>query len=522
MLLARAARGGGARWRVAGGGARRWLAVVVRDGDGAVVAKDVVLDALSVREYVSKYPAAQREAALVRACETGAFVLLRAGAAPAGEELAAALKGHLERDVSAAVEALLARSLVASDGKLGEVKTLVDAVDTLLKRSLAASDGKLNDVKRLIESEVDPSRRDSTLGRALDKIEGLLDARRSDSVPGVIQAQMAASGAADGPLARAVRGAVEAQLAPLREQLAAVGRAVEQQGARAQLADQTTLKGLAFEEQVVESLNLWRRAAGATVERCGADNRQGDVLVRMPDGPTVPGLGGGLTYGGGGGGGGGGGPSEEGARSGELLIVLEAKNVGSRMGRSRVSSILAGAVEARGAQVGVLVAKDAQSAFAGEVGEWDEGWVGGKHWIACTLESLQPTLRYAWLVHRAQQVQHAQRALSDARHESALDVAAVRAALDDARTNLKRCAQVKSKATSIRKFADQITDTTQDMEKTVKESLAQIENLLATQAEAGAEPETEPAASGGAKPPRKKKAKAEADAPRQSREAAVE
>jgi hypothetical protein len=57
-------------------------------------------------------------------------------------------------------------------------------------------------------------------------------------------------------------------------------------------------------------------------------------------------------------------------------------------------------------------------------------------------------LRYAWLVHRAQQVQHAQRALSEARRESALDVAAVRAALDDARTNLKRCAQVKSKATS--------------------------------------------------------------------------
>jgi hypothetical protein len=512
-MLARAARRGGARLLSAGGGAWRGLSVVVREGDGAVVVQDVVLDALSVREYVAKYPSSQREAALVRACETGAFVLLRAGAAPAGEELAAALKGHLERDVSAAVEALLARSLVASDGKIGEVKTLVDAVDTLLKRSLAASDNKLNDVKRLIESEVDPSRRDSTLGRALDKIggllddrrsdsvqgviqaqvariEGLLDSRRSDSVPGVMQAQLAASGAADGPLARAVRDAVEAQLAPLREQLAAVGRAVEQQGARAKFADQTTLKGIAFEDQVCESLHLWKRAAGATVERCGGDNGKGDVLVRMPDGPDAPGLGAGSGS--------------------ELLIVLEAKHVKERLGRGRVSTIVADAIVARGAQLGVLVVKDAQS-FDGKIGEWDEGWVGGKHWIACTLESLQPTLRYAWLVHRAQQMQRAQSALSEARRESALDVAAVRSALDDARTNLKRCAQVKSNATSIRRFADQITATTQDMERAVKDSLAQIENLLATQAE------NELAAGSGSSAttgkPRRKKAQLKADAP---------
>ena len=48
------------------------------------------------------------------------------------------------------------------------------------------------------------------------------------------------------------------------------------------LRQKSPAKGIAFEEELVAALQPWKQGSRASVEHVGADNRQGDVVVRFP------------------------------------------------------------------------------------------------------------------------------------------------------------------------------------------------------------------------------------------------
>src|SRR5258708_35666175 len=74
---------------------------------------------------------------------------------------------------------------------------------------------------------------------------------------------------------------VEDALKPLLAESDGLAKGIRGQEAAAEALEQTTFKGVPFEEEVTETLHAWARAVGAEVDHVGGDNQPGDVLVTL-------------------------------------------------------------------------------------------------------------------------------------------------------------------------------------------------------------------------------------------------
>ena len=155
-------------------------------GKRVTVRGEVTFDSAELAELVSaagqqQQQQQQQQGARLRvltdAATLGAQALSKATASQTGavmsRDIQKQLAGHLEQTVTASVEELLAKANAATDATL---------------------------------RDIDPARKDSTLGRALGRVDELLDERRSDSVPAVFRESLRAATAADGALAAARAG----------------------------------------------------------------------------------------------------------------------------------------------------------------------------------------------------------------------------------------------------------------------------------------------------------------------------
>ena len=231
-------------------------------GKRVTVRGEVTFDSAELAELVSaagqqQQQQQQQQGARLRvltdAATLGAQALSKATASQTGavmsRDIQKQLAGHLEQTVTASVEELLAKANAATDATL---------------------------------RDIDPARKDSTLGRALGRVDELLDERRSDSVPAVFRESLRAATAADGALAAAVSAAVVEASRPLAGEVERLSKVVHAQAATSALRQKSPAKGIAFEEELVAALQPWKQGSRASVEHVGADNRQGDVVVRFP------------------------------------------------------------------------------------------------------------------------------------------------------------------------------------------------------------------------------------------------
>ncbi|MEH2450752.1 hypothetical protein [Nostoc sp.] len=124
---------------------------------------------------------------------------------------------------------------------------------------------KLNSVGTLLTHEIDPARETSVVGRFLNSLRQLLDAKRSDSIQGAFKAALVNATKENGTLAVAVKNVVSESVKPLAEQVEKLTREIRDQQVTQQVLSQTTAKGITYEELVVVDLQNWSKLSGAEV-----------------------------------------------------------------------------------------------------------------------------------------------------------------------------------------------------------------------------------------------------------------
>lgn len=343
--------------------------------------------------------------------------------------------------VLAQASALIADHLDGEKGKAIEpIRNQIKLVEASLAETL---DG--------VAKALDPGRPDSDLGKALRHVGTLLDEDNINSVPARVKGIVDRLAAQDGALAASVKATVQdamkTQIEPLREQIKSLEKELTDRKAVEDLVNQSTAKGLPFEEAVFDRCKRWALSAGGVAEHVGSDNKPGDVLVTF---------------------------TSDGMAGLDFRLVLEARADAVGKGRKPLSDDLAKAIAQREADAAIYCGKSA-SAFAREIGEWDEGAINGRQWIACTVEHLPQALRLAILTKRLQDRTKA---------DVMVDASAIRNSLAEIRLALRRIATIKRASTTIANQAATVQSESDALQRQVDDALAGAERALNVSPEA--------------------------------------
>ncbi len=158
---------------------------------------------------------------------------------------------------------------------------LLAPLQTQINLTSAILNEKLNSVSTLLTLEIDPARETSVVGRFLNSLRQLLDPKRSDSIQGAFKAALINATKENGILAAAVKNVVSESVKPLTEQVEKLTREIRDQQVTQQVLEQTTAKGINYEELVVVELRNWAKLSGVEVEHIGRDGDTGDILAAL-------------------------------------------------------------------------------------------------------------------------------------------------------------------------------------------------------------------------------------------------
>ena len=157
-----------------------------------------------------------------------------------------------------------------ADGQvLSPVKKLVnDASSETTKR--------IGELRSLLSDELDPrNAKSDSLGNALQSLRDLLNPKNSDSIQSALDQAVYKATAENGVLAKSVKIQVEEALKPLVTEMDGLAKEIRGQEAAAEALQQTTLKGVPYEEEVTGILQEWAQPVGAEVYHVGGDNQPG-------------------------------------------------------------------------------------------------------------------------------------------------------------------------------------------------------------------------------------------------------
>jgi hypothetical protein len=279
------------------------------------------------------------------------------------------------------------------------------------------------------------------MGQALQHVKDLLDPKRKDSVSSRVEDVVKGLGERGGSFAATVTDIIDLALKPLKADVTKLSDRLLEQEAAAEVVSRTTEKGLPYELEVVERLQPWAKAVGATVEHIGADNQPGDVVVRF---------------------------SQTSIAGRALTVVVEARDRADAKGLKRVTADLEGAMRQRQATAAVYVGRT-PAAFAKEIGEWSDGRSESGPFIACVDGSLELAMRFIVALVRLDDMHRAH-------HE--LDATAIQPYIAQVRTSMDRVRSVKTKLTAIDNAAGDIRTDVEALRSEVLNALESVEGLL--------------------------------------------
>jgi hypothetical protein len=396
-----------------------------------------------VADFFRSIPSAEHGFTLMKAIEVGVFCLERGRTAQDTDFVKrkmAELLSQVEQavvDIPARTEKNLLRQIGADDGQvLSPVKKLVNEASSETAR-------RINDLKTLLSEDLDPKSSKSVLGAALQTLRDLLNPKNTDSIQNALDQAVTKATAENGVLAKAVKVQVEDALKPLLSEVDGLAKEIRGQEAATEALEQTTLKGISFEEEVTETLRVWAQTVGAEVDHVGGDNQPGDVLVTLRGNDIVP---------------------------EPMSIVIEARDRCSRaMGRKAISADMATKIAQRNANAGIYVSRTLDGLSAREIGEWAEGACDYGPWVACTLQHLTTAVRFLIV----------QRRLASLRAVAPeVDSASIEQQVKAIRTALGRIRTIKTKLTELGGCADVIDEQAAQLREEIKEALACIEESI--------------------------------------------
>ncbi|MEH2233414.1 MAG: hypothetical protein V7K71_27890 [Nostoc sp.] len=301
---------------------------------------------------------------------------------------------------------------------------------------------KLNNVGTLLTQEIDPARETSVVGRFLNSLRQLLDAKRSDSIQGAFKAALVNATKENGTLAVAVKNVVSESVKPLAEQVEKLTREIRDQQITQQVLEQTTAKGITYEELVVVELQNWSKLSGAEVEHIGNDGDTGDILVKF---------------------------TSKSLAAIEVSIVIELRNRPSKpFGRQAITQHLQSAMVRRSANSAIFLSYSREG-LAQEIGDWAEGVSESGYWLATTHPFLIIAIRFLVIQQRLNKLRTFQ---------SELDVTAVEQQIQQIRTALGRIRTMKKSLTEVGKSVAVIKAEADAMSIDIQSALKSIEQTL--------------------------------------------
>ena len=407
--------------------------------ESAVRIRDLEVARKDVADFLRGIPEEEREVTVVRAIEVGAFCLERARTAQDLEYVKRQVEGLVHqvgdqvKQIPGDVEKALAEKIGIGEGQvLAPIQVLIDTMTTGLVE-------KLGDVRKLLDQEIDPTRETTTLAKALAAVRNMVDPQHQGSIQQTLATELAKLTTTDGTLAEVVKKVVAESVKPLKDEVDGLAKEIRGQEAAQEALEQTTEKGLTFEEQVLEQVRDWSRFLGGEVHHVGTDNRPGDVVVEIKMLQGAP-----------------------------IKIAVEARDRQTPLGRKAITDDISNAMNEREAGGGLYVSKTL-GGFGKEIGEWAEGDTERGHFVACTREHLRTALRFL-IMHRELQLLKASR--------PEVDAAAIEGQLERIRTALARLKTVNSKLTVIRGGADGIEDEARLLREEISSALDVIEGVL--------------------------------------------
>lgn len=413
--------------------------VMVNDGGIRIV--DIDVPGKDVAQFFAAAEEEERELLLIQAIEVGTFCLERARGNSDMDFVRRQVDGLLtkvERAVAAIPETTqnaLLEKIGSGDGQL------LAPVKGLIAEASQATTARLNDVRTLLSQDLDPSKDTSTIGKALHKLRDLLDPKRTDSVQAAIDGAVKAVAAENGTLATAIRNVVAQAITPLATEVKDLAKEVRGREAASEALEQTTAKGLSYEEEVILELQAWATMAGAEVHHVGVDNQPGDILVKIAPNSFI---------------------------ADDVTIAIEVRDRQSAAGRKAISDALARAITARKAQAGIYLSRT-RDGLAKEVGDWAEGTCDSGQFVACTHEHLVTALRWLVVLARLQVLQA---------KASETDATSIQAQVRRIRTSLDRVKNINRKATEARGSAQGIQEEAELLRDEIRNALLAIEEAM--------------------------------------------
>jgi prefoldin subunit 5 len=406
-----------------------------------VLVHDLFLPGREVGEYLRTFPEEERIPALEQALKVGIYCLERARSVQDTEFVRRQVEAVLRQleqasqAIPGAVEKGLLEKIGMDDGQaLAPVRALVDEA----KRAVT---DRLQEVRTLLVEEIDPTKTTSKLGAALGRLNELLDPVRRDSVQGAIGDAVTKVVGEDGALARTVKLVVQDAMKPLADEVNRLAKQIQADQAVMETIEQSTAKGYAYEDEVVQVLVSWAKHVGIEVHHVGSDNQPGDIIL------VDRGL------------------SQAGS---ELTIVVEAKDRASAAGRRRISEDMSTAMASRTARAGLYVSKTG-AGLAAEIGDWAEGVCEAGNWLAVTHEHLMTAVRFLLAK---------QRLIAESASRSTTDLEAVEGQLQRIRTAMDRVTEINRKVTNAKAALEGIRSEGEGMRTDVRDALIKIEDAL--------------------------------------------
>lgn len=392
--------------------------------------------------YLQQFPQSEYEGICLDAFELG-FLCLQTAQARHGNEL---IKQQME---SLLVEFQQAVKIIADsfgEELINQVGTdngqLLAPLQTQINLTSAVLTEKLNNVSTLLTQEIDPARETSVVGRFLNSLRQLLDAKRSDSIQGAFKAALINATKENGTLAAAVKNVVSDSVKPLAEQVEKLTREIRDQQVRQQVLEQTTAKGITYEQLVVAELQHWSKLSGAEVEHLGSDGDTGDIVVKLTNKSLV---------------------------AIELSIVIEVRSRPSKpFGRQAIAQHLQLAMVRRSTSSAIFLSYSREG-LAQEIGDWAEGISESGYWIATTHPFLIIAIRFLVIQQRLNKLRT---------FESELDVIAVEQQIQQIRTALTRIRTIKKSLTEIGKGVSVIKVEAEALSGDIQSALKSIEQAL--------------------------------------------
>ena len=334
------------------------------------------------------------------------------------------------------VQQELLNKLGTKDGQvLAPVQRQINEVSVVTKE-------RVNEVKTLLSQDIDPSKETSVLGNALKTIKNLLDATRNDSVPGVLTTALKDVSAENGTLAKAVKSVVVEAVKPLADEVDRLTKEIRGKQAAQDALQQTTAKGITYEETVVAELQHWSKLAGAEVHHVGTDNNSGDILIKL---------------------------TAKSIAATELSIVIEARDRSSKpWGRKPITDQLNKAMAQRGADAAIFLSRFREG-LAQEIGEWAEGECDQGSWVATTHDLLTLAIRYLIMQQRLTALRASQ---------PEINVIALSDQIARMRTTLKRITSINKHLTKLRENANDIEAEAEMLRNEFRDALNSIEDAV--------------------------------------------